>query len=187
MPYTIIAIVPPEAHAGYLRILQREWNCKYGAPDVLKYPPHITLKSLGEVGEKSLERVYHMVSGAAKKTEPLSISIDGIRFFGTNEDYPGIYLNVEKSKELQRLHEMLARKLREFEDKPRPHKELDNYNPHITILGKDIGRDAYEKAKKEIGELNWKPDFSFYAKKICVVEKKEGAEEYWISKEFGLV
>jgi|GEM_PF-2032515 len=192
MPYTIIAIVPPKEYTGYISILQRRWNQKYGAhekdstPEALKYPPHMTLESLGEVEKKKLNLVYSHVRKIAEKTKPFKVTVEGIRFFGTNEKYPGIYLGVEISEELGLLHEMLVEKLEKFEDKDRADKERKNYNPHMTIVGKDIGQEAYEQAKKDIPGSGWSPKFSFGADKICILQKAAGEEEYKIAKEYEL-
>ena len=185
MPYTVIAIVPPKEHAGYLEILQRRWTTKYGAKGALNYPPHITLESLGEVeNKKQLNTIYSHIRKIAEKTKPFKINVKGIRFSGTNEKYPGIYLGVEKSKELGHLHEMLIEKLEKFGDKDRAYKERGNYNPHMTLVGTDIGQKEYELAKKDILESGWSPKFSFDVGKIYVLQKEGGEKEYKIAKEY---
>lgn len=188
MPYTVIAIIPPKEQEMYLGFLQRTWNKKYGVLKAPEYPLHITLKSLGEVEKKKeLNIVYSHVIKIAEKTKPFKINVNGIRFSGTNEKYPGIYLGVEKSKELGRLHETLVEKLEKFADEPRPHKELENYNPHMTLVGTDIGQEAYERAKKDIQESGWSPKFSFDVGKIYVLQKEGSEKEYKIAKEYGLL
>ncbi len=190
MTYTIVAIVPPKEHEGFevfnnIYCLQKSFNEKYGCTDALHYPPHITLKSLGAVKEENLGTVYQRIAGVAQKMQPFQIGVNGIRFFGTNKDYIGVYFNLEDSRELKNLHRMLVGKLKEFEDKkPRQHKELGNYNPHITLVGTDICQAAYEEAKKDIRESNLVPRFSFNADNLSVLQKEEKSGKYKAAHKF---
>lgn len=192
MTYTIVAIVPPKEHEGFevlndIRSLQKSLNKKYGCTDALRYPPHITLKSLGDVKEENLGTVYQRIAGVAQRTQPFQIGVNGIRFFGTNENYIGVYFNLEESWELKNLHRMLVGKLKKFGDKkPRQHKELGNYNPHITLVGADINQAAYEEAKKNLQESEWHPKFSFNADNISVLQKEEKSETYKLECKFGI-
>ncbi len=198
----IAAIVPEEPYFSLIRKCQIEFNQLYGGNEVLKYPVHNTLVSMGDVRNEGLKEVYMDVLETAVKTKPFKAYVDGMRFYGSNENAIGVYLNVRKTGELQQLHGALVGELREFQDMPRAHKELELYNPHISIWYPDnlkeltksgsINEDSAEmknwrNAIQYIPERKghrWPPRFSFSVNRISLLYKTEDMDEYEVLKEF---
>ncbi|VVB61243.1 RNA 2',3'-cyclic phosphodiesterase [uncultured archaeon] len=202
----IAAIVPEEPYLSLIREWQLEFNRLYGGNEVLEYPVHNTLVSVGNVcDEDSLKKVYRRVFQTAAKTKPFRMHVDGARFHGSNEKAIGIYLDVKKTDELQLLHNALVSELRDLEDGSRAYKELELYSPHISVWYpdnlKELTKSAclkensaeminYKDAMQHVPERKepgWPPRFSLGVGQICLLYKAEDMNNYRIFEEFVLL
>ena len=157
----IVIIIPPKPLYQKLEDLMKEFNLIYHTKKALLYKPHITLKSLGDVENKNLKDVMIGISGIIGTIKPLSVDMHGLRFYGSRKYINGIYIPVERSYELLSLHRRLVHKLRRYGDsKDRSYKELENFNPHLTLVGNDIDTKNLGKAKRELKDVIYSYNFS---------------------------
>jgi len=185
MPKLVVALVPPEPYFSEIEKWQKEFQQKYGGKEVDLYPPHITLKGIGKV-ERNVEGIIKRAERVARATAPFEVCVDGHRFHGTNERIIGVYLNVLKGEKLYGLHSALVRELKEFEDKPRVWKEMENWNPHFAICYPDIGQEAYERAKVDPLPQGWPPKFSFLAQSFQLLYMSKDTKKHEVLEEFEL-
>ena len=158
--YCIVMILPPEPLIDELSELMEKFNQCYNASSALNYKPHITLKSLGELDFYSFASASFDISKLAEETDPFVLHMEGLRFYGSREDIPGIYIPVQKTQELFDLHRKLATILKDYTDgKDRSFKELDNWKPHFTIVGPDISAKNLERAKKDLSGEKYSYEF----------------------------
>lgn len=156
----IVIIIPPESISQELEDMMRKLNSKYNTTKALFYKPHITLKSLGDIENINLENVVIGISDVVETIKPLSVNMHGLRFYGSREGINGIYISVKRSPELFTLHKKLVHKLGGYEDgKDRSYKELENWNPHLTLVGNDIDVKNLEKAKRELNYVTYYCNF----------------------------
>ena len=174
--YAIVMILPPEPLLKELEDLMVELNLRFHTSKALVYKPHITLKSLGKIDGYKVKKVHSELEEIADKTKPFIVELNNLRFYGSSKDIPGIYISVERTNDLFNLHKRVAISLKKYEDKKdRSYKEMENYNPHITLVADDITPKELEKAKKE---LNTNYSNSFIANYITLLVRKESTFSY---------
>ena len=168
----IVMIIPPELICQELEDVMKKLNSKYNTTEALLYKPHITLKSLGNIKNKDLENVVLGISNIVDTTKPLSVNMHGLRFYGSKEDIPGVYITVERRPELFSLHKRMVKKLGKYDDgKDRGYKELEGWNPHLTLVGDDINVENLERVKRELQHMTYSR--SFPVDKITLIRHTE--------------
>ena len=169
----VVVIIPPEPIEHELEDLMLKLNSRYHASKALLHKPHVTLKSLGIISDKRFIEAGGEIGEATWYVEPFPLEMEGLRFYGSNENFPGVYIPVQKSSQLLDLHTRLATNLKPFCDKKdRSYKEFENYNPHLTLVGNDISPEDLERAKRELKNVNY--SYSFPVDRIVFVRHTEG-------------
>lgn len=146
--YQIVAILPPDYMSEGMEQIMLSLNKKYKTSKALEYRPHITLKSMGMVDDEKTQNMEEIIENIAKSTKPFIVTAEGLRSYGTNKNFPGVYVPVKRTKGLVSVHEKLALSLGSFSDKDRGGKELEKFNPHITLVGTDISKACLIRAQK---------------------------------------
>lgn len=123
-----IAIFPSKKIQDFANSYRKRYDSHYAL-----IPPHITLKYAFEVEEDKLNELVQQLRNVARETEPFTLRVTKFSSF-----YPVnnvIYLKVEKTEPLIKLHEKLHRP---------PFVEQTDYAfvPHITIA-RDLSNDEY--------------------------------------------
>ena len=113
----IVMIIPPKLLANELESLMLKLNSQYHTSKALMYyKPHVTLKSLGKISDEKFKEASGEICCIAGDIEPFSLTMEGLRFYGSNESFSGIYIPVQKSPELMELHTKLATRLNPYSD-----------------------------------------------------------------------
>jgi 2'-5' RNA ligase len=101
-------------------------------PNYALIPPHITLKAAFEATEEEIRNIAGTIGEIAREFSPVKLHISKFSSFSPVNNV--IYLKVEPSEELERLHKQLKMN---FEG------GLDyNFVPHITI-GQNLSDDEH--------------------------------------------
>jgi 2'-5' RNA ligase len=166
----VVMIIPPKPVVDELLGLMKKLNLRYKASKALVYGPHITLKAMGRVPSENLIKVMSEIADITEDMRAFPLKIKGIRFYGSNANYPGIYYNVGLSETLMDLHEELVDRLNRYSDgKDRSYKELYNWRPHLTIVGDDISLANLKRAKIDPEVINARQSYNFNVDKITLV------------------
>ncbi|MCA0986412.1 RNA 2',3'-cyclic phosphodiesterase [Guptibacillus algicola] len=111
---------------------------------------HITLMFLGEATEEQLGDLRVRLKEITRNITPFEITPTSIGVFGKLSQPRVLYVEVEKSKSLEELHELVVESCAEAGFK----KDTREYRPHITLAKKwkdpekKIGRNMPEIKKK---------------------------------------
>jgi len=160
-----VGIIPPKKISKELYRTQKEIAKKYKTYHGLENEigPHITITCQGNVSSKHLRNIEKVVKEISERIEPLEIRIDGLgRFYKKRV----IYAKVVKSKKLNKLHNLMSSKLRNF-DKIRI---LRIYTPHITLAYEDISEKNFKKAFKEFNKKRF--SFKFNMNRVYIGKSK---------------
>ncbi|GAB7387484.1 YjcG family protein [Bacillaceae bacterium] len=93
-------------------------------PGYTLIPPHIKVKEPFEVAEEQIGEVVDKIAQVTEKTQPFTLRFHKASHFHPTNNV--IYLAVEKSAELQKLHEALNEGILY-------HKPAYTFVPHLTI------------------------------------------------------
>lgn len=134
--YGVVILPPPDVQREVLRLRRRH--------PVLhaSVPPHISVKApfvqrgTGAWVSEALEEV-------AESFDPFELALCGMASFGTNV----IYVRVEESPELRRLHDALVESLTGYVETLNERYEGNGYTPHLTIADK-LTADDYTAARR---------------------------------------
>ncbi|MDP3731918.1 MAG: RNA 2',3'-cyclic phosphodiesterase [Candidatus Omnitrophota bacterium] len=164
---TFIAIELPEEIKGYLRRLQDDLKAtqadvKWVAPENI----HLTLKFLGEVDDKKLEKVNKIIDDTAKEKNRFQMRISSLGAF-PKIDFPRvIWVGVDiGDKEVKGIAEELEDKIAQTgipkEDRP--------FSSHITIgrTRSSLNREKLVQDLKNNAELDARK-LEFYVTKITL-------------------
>lgn len=173
----MVVIIPPEPIERELEGLMLKLNSKYHTSKALLHKPHVTLKSLGRISNKKFIDIGGEIGEISWYVEPFPLKMGGLRFYGSNENFPGVYIPAQKSPQLLDLHTRLATALKPFSDKKdRSYKEFENYNPHLTLIGDDISLEDLETAKREFENVSY--SYIFPVDRVFLVRHTEGRAHY---------
>jgi 2'-5' RNA ligase len=128
-----LAIVPPKEILERAESIKEEIREKFGVKYALKSPAHITLKMPFTYNEAKEEILIGKIGEFLKQQVSFSVKVIGVGTFGNRV----IFLDIEKSKELENLQTSLKLYCK---------KELNlvdelsdrNYHPHMTLAFKDL-------------------------------------------------
>jgi len=173
-----IGIVLPKKIFNEIFKIEKSIAKKYNTYHKLKgkIGPHITITHQENVNEKDFNKIEKIVSEISKKTKPFKIKIKGIRRF---HKPIVIYMNVLKSRKLNKLNKELSNNLKKF-GKIRLYRK---YTSHITIANKDITKENFKKAFKEL--KNKKLSYEFNVNKLYLGKSKP-TERMRVFKSFEL-
>jgi 2'-5' RNA ligase len=178
-----VMIFPPEPEHTAFSQLMKKYNAKYHASKALQFPPHITVMSLGVIPDHRFEIVSERLWDLAKEAKPFFTHSSYLDFTGSDEDHRGIYVHFDKNSNLYGLHRMCVERLKKFSDgKDRSGKELENWRPHVTLVGTDIKDEELDMAK---AELSPSIEYSFLVKSVHLARIKNGLFDAPYSRSLG--
>ena len=155
-----LILIPEEDVASELQYLMNDVNKHYDTSEALLWRSHVTVKSLGNVPDEKMVKIIPMMRNIAEETRPFNLILDGIRFYGSNQDFTGIYIPVVKTPELIDLHEKCVESFENYDGKDRSFKEGKKFNPHLTLVGTDLRGRKLEDAKKDLNGKRYNFEFS---------------------------
>lgn len=170
-----VMIIPPDEIVTELSKLMWTLNSRYGTSKAAVYKPHITLKSLGKINDDKFRKAIVDIADITEKIRRFQLHMEGLRFYGSNKNFLGIYIPVQRSDELFGLHKKLVMSLRKYDDgRDRRFKEMENWNPHLTLVGDDIKYAELERAKVELNMQHLSEIFyDFYVNQITMYRHTE--------------
>lgn len=132
--YGIVILPPPGLHRELMLLRKKHALLRSVSP------PHITVKA-PFVPRGTLALVTDRLEEISSRIEPFEIRVNGLGTFGSKV----IYVRVEKSPELRRLHSLLLEGLEEYIECISDKYEGQNYTPHLTVAEK-LATEDFEPA-----------------------------------------
>ena len=176
-----VVLTIPEPLKSKLVFELKELHKKYGSKCNSKHPnggiyydiPHITLLSMGACFE-NYAQIKEKLEEIIKRHSVIKIKSKELVLF-EDKDYNHLVITIKKNKELQELHNDIAKELTLFSKKNEKFL-FKLYNPHsskILYLPKELG----EQVKKDAIVK----DFEFTAKEIGIKIRQE--DHYCVIKD----
>jgi 2'-5' RNA ligase len=147
------------------KLVKGFWNLfekKFNSVAIQAYShPHFTFQFARTHNVKELKKAFEKI---ALKIKSFPIEVDGIRRFDEN----AIYLKVEKTAGLLKIHRLIHGFLED-----RCHGLLEYYTPelwvpHVTLAMEDLTKDNFRKAWAELKDTKLK--FKQIVHNICMVK-----------------
>ncbi len=91
---------------------------------------HLTLKFLGDVEEKFLEKIYNELSSKTKNFDSFELEMEEVGFFGKKSMPRVVWLGIKESKSLETLVKALNKAFKKLGFPP----EREKFHPHITLF-----------------------------------------------------
>jgi 2'-5' RNA ligase len=173
-----VAIVPPSPIYEEAFEQKVYFKTKYNSKASLNSPPHITLHMPFRWVETDEEEIASQLEAFGNANAPVKIDLNGFSSFPPRV----IFINVERSVELQNLQKGLERffkrQLNLFNAK---YKDLP-FHPHLTLAFRDLKKPFYQKAWEEFEGKDYHA--SFLADKIALL--KHSGSLWEVFREFDL-
>ena len=173
-----VAIVPPSPIYEEAFEQKVYFKTKYNSKASLNSPPHITLHMPFRWVETDEEEIASQLEAFGNANAPVKIDLNGFSSFPPRV----IFINVERSVELQNLQKGLERffkrQLNLFNAK---YKDLP-FHPHLTLAFRDLKKPFYQKAWEEFEGKDYHA--SFLADKIALL--KHSGPLWEVFREFDL-
>jgi 2'-5' RNA ligase len=99
-------------------------------------------------------------------TKPFLVRIEGINVFRKPDR--AIFMEVVKTKTLQRIHKQIDALLREYCSQTFKLYSPQNWHPHVTFAHGDLTYGNLQKAKKDLE--NYHPRYKLKVHNICLVK-----------------
>ncbi|MFA7244017.1 MAG: 2'-5' RNA ligase family protein [Patescibacteria group bacterium] len=149
----IIVIIIPDPYRKKISSLQEQ----YKDPNwKITLPPHITIMPPSSlVDGASVETLKNQINATIPSLSAFQISTGPIKKF--DNKFGTIYLSVENSNEIVRLHQIIKNAVLHSVEKLDYYP--DNFIPHITLSG-DIPENALFDKYSEMKEINLAFDFN---------------------------
>ncbi|MCK5282676.1 MAG: RNA 2',3'-cyclic phosphodiesterase [Nanoarchaeota archaeon] len=106
---------------------------------------HLTLKFLGEIGEKEIEKIKERL--ARVKFEAFELCADRIGFFPNEKYIKVIWIGIENNQRVRDLQQSIDKCLSDIFSKEK------NFHPHITLARVKFVRDK-EELKKNVLDID---------------------------------
>ena len=177
-PLRLIAVLPPEPLAAYVRAEQQRIADTWGPRHALRTPPHITVIPPIEIGEDLIGRLEEIAAQVARAHSAFTLRLRGFGAFAPkvlyvrpvrNEELEGLYLDWR-----HRLEEDLPGVLERYPDKP--------YRPHLTLAHRDMEEAQFNAVWAHYGEKRL--DIAFKVKSFCILDHVRSG--WVVRKEFPL-
>ncbi len=134
---------------------------KWVRPDLI----HLTLKFLGDIDEKSVDKVKRVVANAAERQAGFSINVGGLGVFGRPARV--LWVGVDRSVELGGFRAGLEKYLVKAGMK----EDAQKYSAHLTIAR--INNFKASKAVAMLAKEHEKTQFgSFFADSVCIYKSE---------------
>lgn len=151
-----IALIPPEDIQKDVINLKMHFKEQYNSKKALTSPPHVTLFPPFQCDQ--VDYLKEILEKVAANMEPVEVYQDGFGSFPPKV----IYINVEKSEELQAIHEKVVQALANELDIPNDRYGDKPYSPHMTLATKDLTKENFKKAwpkfKDQPFQARWTAD-----------------------------
>lgn len=178
MPRLFIALDPPLEIKQALLQLPRAYS---GARWQIAAQMHITLVFIGDVDKSQVPELIETLTQIT--SEPLTLSLKGVDYFGSNR-YPRVlYAAIEKNPALDKLQKQVYKAVAAMDIE----LERKKYIPHVTLARLD--RTPYESVGQFLeAEALFKTD-SFSVEQFHLYSSKQtrAGSEYRIEASFPLV
>jgi 2'-5' RNA ligase len=136
-----IAIFPTKQLQDLANSYRKRYDKKYAL-----LPPHITLKSCFEASEAEITTIVNQVQQIVHEVEPFTIEITKAKSFHPSNNT--IYLKVELSPELEKLHNSLH-----SEEFFKTENSDYTFIPHLTIA-QELSNDEHMDLLGQLTNLN---------------------------------
>jgi 2'-5' RNA ligase len=110
--------------------------------------PHITY-ACGQ--DARLAELQERLAAAAAQIEPFTVSLNGIGVF--EGPSPVVFLRVEATPALERVHSLVASAVRAAGMDLIPHYHAGHWTPHVTLAVGDLGPAQLEPVLAELGRF----------------------------------
>ena len=147
-----------------------------------KIPPHISL-TYPFWWKKELDELIKIMAKEIRNFSPFLATISGIGVFVNLSQV--IYAQVLPKESFEKIHDSLHKTLQgkaEFDISFFPGGKLPSFIPHITLAMNAEEKDV-DKAKKMLSSVI---GYSFMVKKVWLLKKESGSEEWKKIKKFCL-
>lgn len=136
----------------------------------LAFPPHFSLWGAFQLPDDALPGLKSDVERIAQTTEPFSFTLTRYGFY----PWRVMYLDVEKSAEVRRLHQRVKHTVEHYRTSWIPPSLRENthwspaqkssvekygyqfagryFSPHVTIAGNDISQATFDQLKNELSD-----------------------------------
>jgi 2'-5' RNA ligase len=142
------------------RLFERKYNSK-----AIQNFAHPHLSFQGGVCE-DVKVIDANLKKLCAQVKPFLIKIEGINTF--KEPDRAIFLEVVRTKTLQRIHRRIDVLLREYCLQTFNLYSPQNWHPHITLAHGDLTPNNFQKAKKDLE--NYHPRYRLKVHNICLVK-----------------
>jgi len=144
---------------GIVTILDELKNTNADLKIVKPENVHLTLKFLGEIDEKMVDRIAGVMEKSVKDVPPFRIKFRGVGVFPSMDYMRVVWIGLKDAEKLGIIAEQLENGLAAFGFK----KEKRRFSPHVTVgrvkspKNKNMLQNFLkENASKEFGEINVK-------------------------------
>jgi len=144
---------------GIVTILDELKNTNADLKIVKPENVHLTLKFLGEIDEKMVDRIAGVMEESVKEVPPFRIKLRGVGVFPSMDYMRVVWIGLKDAEKLGIIAEQLENGLAAFGFK----KEKRRFSPHVTVGRVKSPRNKNmlqnflkENASKEFGEINVK-------------------------------
>ena len=136
---TLISIwlLPVKKESEVLARLIRKLSEKYNAQ---LFEPHMTIYAV-ELPDKAIFQIKQEIARIAKVLKPLKLAVSRINY--EESFFKSFFLDLEKSDASLNLYQKFQQLLVDFGDY--------SFNPHLSLLYKNIGVNEKKKVAEEIG------------------------------------
>lgn len=140
----------PEPVKTKVKNYQKLISKKFNTIRALDWIPHITIADRVIIPENRFNDICKKLEDACSKTAPIKIKTMKLHLFEiTNPPFENpcvIFIELEVSKELQRLHDTIQNNI--YKWLKRPSYKAEKYSPHITLAYRDLTKKNFIKAKQ---------------------------------------
>lgn len=153
------------------QLVKRYWNHferKFDSVAIQAYShPHFTFQFALTHNIKELKKTFEEVT---LKIKPFPIEVDGVRRFDEN----AIYLKVEKTTGLLKIHQLIHGFLKERCNGLLEYYTPELWVPHVTLAMEDLTKNNFEKAWAELKDSEIK--FRQRLHNVCMVKWYPGGK-----------
>ncbi|MEP4532389.1 MAG: 2'-5' RNA ligase family protein [Cyclobacteriaceae bacterium] len=152
-PRYFVALIPPKPFYTEALALKQEVENRFNSKAALRSPPHITLQMPFRYKEQKEAKIFEALSSFGNDFPPFAINQQDFGFFEPRV----IFINVERSAELEHMQKELLRHLRKTLNIESSNYKNRGFHPHMTIAFRDLKKEAFYEAREHFSskELNW--------------------------------
>lgn len=154
MDLYVIVLIPNLDLRKEIKVLKNEIKTNTGSKKALNSPAHITIQRPFRREVEFEEKLIHSLNVFASIQDLFTVTLAGFDCFEPRV----IFVNVKKSKEIQKIHTELNSVL--LDQLGFAHKEISlEIHPHITIANRDLSKRAFYKVWPTYKDRKFKAEF----------------------------